>query len=65
MKSGNIPWFSGSYSLIPVSILCDSDYSITGKRESDQKDVAGLSALSETVGDSNLKSKGVCRQGIF
>lgn len=59
------PAEGSSLDLIPVSILCDSDYSITGKRESDQKDVAGLSALSETVGDSNLKSKGVCRQGIF
>lgn len=59
------PVEGSSLDLIPVSILCDSDYSITGKRESDQKDVAGLSALSETVGDSNLKSKEVCRQGIF
>ena len=45
--------------LLPVLLLRPVEGS------SDQKDVAGLSALSETVGDSNLKSKGVCRQGIF
>ena len=41
------PAEGSSLDLIPVSILCDSDYSITGKRESDQKDVAGVRGYSD------------------